>query len=82
MGQYQFVNRYDIDVFYPARDSIGDGVLFSIDFFVCLFISQQDYDKTAWPICNKLLPRNALKCIYAVLGSHIVRLSVCPSVRL
>ena len=28
------------------------------------------------------LPRNALKCICAVLGSHVVRLSVCPSVTL
>jgi len=24
--------------FYPAPDSIGDRVLFSIDFFVCLFV--------------------------------------------
>ena len=30
-------------------------------------------------ICS-FLPRNALKCICAVLGSHVVRLSVCPSV--
>jgi len=26
------------------------------------------------------LPHNALKCICAVMGSHVVRLSVCPSV--
>ena len=31
---------------------------------------------------TQFLPRNALKCICAVLGSHVVRLSVCPSVTL
>jgi len=36
---------------------IGDRVLFLIDFFVCFFLSlflrQQDYEKTAGPICMK-----------------------------
>jgi len=47
--------------FYAAPDSIGDGILFSIDFFVCLFVylflfvffCQQDYEKTAGRICMK-----------------------------
>ena len=26
--------------FYPALDTIGDGVLFSIELFVCLFVSK------------------------------------------
>ena len=34
-----------------------------------------------WKLIDvSFLPRNALKCICAVLGSHDVRLSVCPSV--
>ena len=48
-------------VITPPR-YIGDGILFSIDFFVCLFVysfpslflCQQYYEKTAGPICMKL----------------------------
>ena len=36
----------------------------------------------AYMFYSLFLPRNALKCICAVLGSHVVRLSVCPSVTL
>jgi len=48
--------------FYPAPDSVGDRVLFSIDFFVCLFVyfflsllflCQKDYEKRAGLICMK-----------------------------
>jgi len=38
--------------FYPAPDR-GTGVLFSGDFFLCLFLCQQHYEKTAGPICVK-----------------------------
>jgi len=49
----------------PPAVGTGSGVLFSLDFFVCIFVSlylcifvslflcQQDYEKTAGPICMK-----------------------------
>jgi len=42
--------------YYPIPDRSGDGVLFSIDFFVCLtfFVSLlARYKKMAGPICIK-----------------------------
>ena len=40
---------------YSAPDTIGTGYCFrSISLFlVCLFLCQQDYEKTAGPICMK-----------------------------
>ena len=49
--------QFTLTLYYPAHDSSGNEVLFSIDFFVSLFLSlflcQQDYEKTAGPICMK-----------------------------
>jgi len=42
--------------------------------------TQSTVSITKWEF--HFLPRNALQCKCAVLGSHVVRLSVCPSVRL
>ena len=41
----------------PPPVGTGSGVLFSLDFFLCLYVSlflcQQDYEKTAGPISMK-----------------------------
>ena len=44
-----------LSLLLPHPDRSGDGVLFSIYFFVSLFLCQQDYEKTAGPICMKFL---------------------------
>jgi len=36
---YYYYYYYDYDYYYPVPDTSGDGVLFSIDFFVCLYLS-------------------------------------------
>jgi len=46
---------YALRVNYPVPD-VWDGVLFSIDFYVSLFLCWQDYEKTAGPICMNFLP--------------------------
>jgi len=37
--------------YYPVPDTSGDGILFSIDFFLCFFVSKST--RTAGPICTK-----------------------------
>jgi len=53
LHQYEYVAL----ILLPRPRYCRDGVLFSIDFFVCfflyLFLCQQDYEKTAGPICMK-----------------------------
>jgi len=65
LSQIREVNLIDQCLVTPPPVGTGSGVLFSLDFFLsfflsfflCLFVSlflcQQDYEKTAGPICMK-----------------------------
>jgi len=49
-------------------------------FYISYWNNYRQSINTEFSSCHLFLPRNALKCICAVLGSHVVRLSVRLSV--